>query len=363
MALEEAVRRLSSTTIHLTRLAALDHSNLSTTVMEYNFPSQDSSKSKGKHSDTFSIESLSLDQVNHWGAEIWCMSPPCQPHTRQHDKQHLELQDSRSISFLHLCQLLTDMEDDKLPKIILIENVVGFERSGSCHHLRNTLKERNYVVSHFHLTPTQVGIPNERPRYFCMAIRETFYNFEYDYNIFVMEGDIDTPPIVHTDLPFFDSMTHPIHPISDFIDSKNNQNSALRVPSKILESSSAWCFDIVSPQDFRSACFTHSYGRFVRGTGSILYTGPPDPRIQLQLPEERQYDCKWKDGIDTTEQLRYFSGLEITRLLGFPDTFAFPPNYTMKQQWKLVGNSLNVTIAAKLCEIVLRCYKHEKSCW
>jgi tRNA (cytosine38-C5)-methyltransferase len=362
MALEEAVRKLSSITIRLSRLAALDHSSLSTTVMEYNFPSQESSNTKEKMSPTFSIERLSLDQVHLWDADIWCMSPPCQPHTRQHDKQDLELQDSRSKSFLHICQLLHDMKDDKLPTILLMENVVGFERSGSCHRLRTALKERNYVVAHFHLTPTQVGIPNDRPRYYCVAIRENLYNCESGYSTFQKEVDVNSAPIVQSELPFSDLQAHTLPPISDFIDTKNNQFDALRIPSKVIESSSAWCFDIVSPQDPRSACFTHSYGKFVRGTGSILYTGPPDPRIQLQSPEERQYDCKWKDEIDVSRHLRYFSGLEISKLMGFPNYFAFPPNYTMKQQWKLVGNSLNVAVAAKLCEIALRCTNMKKDC-
>ena len=32
------------------------------------------------------------------------------------------------------------------------------------------LKSRNYSVNHLHLNPTQVLIPNDRPRYYCIAI-------------------------------------------------------------------------------------------------------------------------------------------------------------------------------------------------
>ena len=59
------------------------------------------------------------------------MSPPCQPHTRQHANQQQEKDDPRSKSFLHLCGLLGEMEEDALPSLILLENVVGFEKHWS----------------------------------------------------------------------------------------------------------------------------------------------------------------------------------------------------------------------------------------
>jgi hypothetical protein len=34
--------------------------------------------------------------------------------------------------------------------------------------------------------------------------------------------------------------------------------------------------------------------------------------------------------------------------------FCFPPECTLKQQWKLIGNSINVKVAAKICEAALR---------
>ena len=43
-------------------------------------------------------------------------------------------------------------------------------KSQSCQKWRNVLKERNYRIGHLHLTPTQVAIPNDRPRYYCIAI-------------------------------------------------------------------------------------------------------------------------------------------------------------------------------------------------
>jgi tRNA (cytosine38-C5)-methyltransferase len=118
MALSQAMQRCAPKR-RLDRLAALDHSDLCLKVLEHNFSSQSTK--------TVSIERLTLAQVQEWNATIWCMSPPCQPHTRQHQNQQQDLLDPRSKSFLHLCDLLDQMDDSKLPRLLFIENVIGFE--------------------------------------------------------------------------------------------------------------------------------------------------------------------------------------------------------------------------------------------
>eukprot|EP00041_Stephanoeca_diplocostata_P025052 m.647718 g.647718 ORF g.647718 m.647718 type:complete len:156 (+) comp22659_c0_seq3:1543-2010(+) len=53
-------------------------------------------------------------------------------------------------------------------------------------------------------------------------------------------------------------------------------------------------------------------------------------------------------------QLRYFTEREIGRLMGFPDEgFAFPATTTLKQQRRVLGNSLNVKVVARLMEHLL----------
>jgi site-specific DNA-cytosine methylase len=523
------------------------------------------------------IERLTLSELESHAADVWCMSPPCQPHTRQHANQHLESEDARSRSFLHLCRLLRDMDDETLPKLILLENVVGFEKQGGRpnsdhidggsidgrvgvdgvvgndaedgddhygvsseaegvgrtgtagaterdperqqstsqkkqrrqHESRNdvtgsfdtwrrALSKRNYLVGHFHLDPTHVGIPNNRPRHYTVAFlgrrscREVAteeaggenrsalscdgleheehrhqdgggkipqplpYFLENDNgemsceHLFCRESP-PGPPIIHRG-----KKTPPLSSLSSFLDvdlpprcntrdrppatstvgvpsSSTEKRAALQIPEKIRTSSSSWCFDIASPCQGRvTSCFTHSYGKFVRGTGSILYTGPnidngegaadtdgekkhrpgrngdcPIDRFTLEAPQERTYDGSWSDDLDWDLHMRYFSGTEIARLMGFPTaeppfvappvasacpsvmnsqidvasspssssssggkasivgvngqrddlscrTFSFPKDCSVKQQWKLLGNSLNVRVAASVAEIGIR---------
>ena len=230
------------------------------------------------------------------------------------------------------------------------------------------LKNRSYKVAHFHLNPTQVGIPNDRPRYFGVAIRVVAAKSSNDSlsRYLNVEENVQSPPRIQTAIPELnvvspDNVSN-LPPISQFLDqdlsSKNRHG--LQIPDKLLNSRAAWCFDIVTPEDRRSACFTQSYGKFVRGTGSVLYTESDKDaeacsRFALMPPEEREFNPDWSKGLDLKKNLRYFSGMEVARLMGFDDAvFSFPTDCTLKQQWKLLGNSLNVQVASAIVELGLR---------
>lgn len=448
----------------LKRLAALDHSDLCVKVFSHNFvpvetetttttdtAASDSTtncdnekrnrrKRRQKNSSrqqqkSFSIERMPLRQLEEWSADVWVMSPPCQPHTRQHNnnnhqqqdentiQQKKDLNDPRSKSFLKICEWLEGtpsdgygddsssnetnhknrLSDNSLPSLIFLENVVGFESSHSFVKWQSALKSRGYMVGHFHLTPTQVGLPNDRPRFYSVAFRSDASGGKNSFPS--VSATPSTPDTDSSSVPSAQCLLsylreegtkednalpriwkaipelhvtpedcvneneegkESIAPISSFLDcnhiAKPNTSGSethterLRVPEKVLKNQSAWCFDIVTPRDRRSSCFTHSYGRFIRGTGSILYddekeqNGDASNQIQLLPPEQREFQADWMDHLNPAK-LRYFSGNELARLFGFSRSFSFPPDTSLKQQWKLMGNSLNVRVASKLVEL------------
>ena len=392
MALEEAIRAVKPSVV-LHCAAALDHSDLCTEVYGHNHShhregGEPSDKTKGnrKRTSAIRIQDLTLDQMIAWKADLIMMSPPCQPHSRQHSNQEKDLQDPRSQSFLHICKLLQKMPDENLPQLLFLENVVGFESSNSCSEWRSVLARRGYSVGHFHIEPKQVGIPNDRPRYFCVAMNkkstddlvgssdpsraalESYLRKEKP-----SEGDSSleggNEPEIRSSLKelcvtsIADKVAMAKLPsLQDFLGpdlvNRRNADDHLKVPQKVLKSSAAWCMDIVTPNDQRSACFTSSYGKFIRGTGSVFYMNSSSDdvtsKFALVAPEDREFDAKWAEGLDLANKLRYFSGDEMARLFGFPTDFTFPPNISQKQQWKLVGNSLNVRVAARLIELGLR---------
>lgn len=354
MALEEATQRLNGSRV-LKRLAALDHSDLCRRVFSHNFEPIPPTSKRKKQAHHPSIERLTIQQVEEWAADLWLMSPPCQPHTRQHENQNEDLQDARSQSFLNLVELLDRMTNH--PSIIVLENVVGFEKSGSCRLYLETLAKKNYRVQNFHINPTQVAIPNDRPRFYSVAIREDRLrpqSTDQAWHTGNGADEIVTQLVSHGICPAEDVSELP--PIASFLDDDEHEGGSLLIPPKLLQNkTAAWCFDIVTPSCTRSACFTQAYGKFVRGTGSILYTGPLNQshnEILLQKPSERTFNAQWMESLDTT-QLRYFSGSELSRLLSFRSDFSFPCDLTNKQQFKLLGNSINVRVASRLLEFAL----------
>jgi len=290
--------------------------------------------------------------------------------------------------------MISSMDVNTLPRIIMLENVVGFEGSNSCMTWRKALTSRNYSVAHFHLNPTQCGIPNDRPRHYAMAVLlvspisnsandgkgkrrqddDEIFNWFEDIKDTNTENLEASPPINTSMVPIgvnAPGNANTLSPLSDYLD-EGEDKAALHVPNKTLNSNSSWCFDILTPSDRRSSCFTSSYGKFVRGTGSVLYetdgkSNESDralDRFRLVKPEGREFDVNWKEGLDLSGNLRYFSSTEIARLFGFPVAtvisngqpwkFRFPPECTMKQQWRLLGNSINVKVASHICEAALR---------
>ena len=77
-----------------------------------------------------------------------------------------------------------------------------------------------------------------------------------------------------------------------------------------------------------TACFTSAYGRSPVRSGSYLATAAG---------------------------IRRFSPAEILRLLGFPADYELPPEMTLRNAWRLVGNSLSVpavrTVLAAIPEL------------
>lgn len=58
----------------------------------------------------------------------------------------------------------------------------------------------------------------------------------------------------------------------------------------------------------------------------------------------------WLEGL----QLRYFTPREVANLHSFPDSFSFPAHVTRRQQYALLGNSLNVAVVADLLTYILK---------
>ena len=133
-----------------------------------------------------------------------------------------------------------------------------------------------FLYAHFHIGPTQVFIPNNRPRYYGVEVRtrkrNNFRGDSFQRLLFPKQvaSDKESELLINTHTQYFGKKIIALPPISEFLDNDARMES-LRVPKKVLSSSASWCFDIVTPSYNRSSCFTQSYGHFFRGNDSVLY--------------------------------------------------------------------------------------------
>lgn len=306
---------------------AFDINTTANSVYERNFHS----KVCPKTISSFTSEYLDGLQAS----DIWLLSPPCQPYTRQ--GKTLDTWDPRAESFLHLLTVIPQMKNR--PLLLLIENVVGFESSETRKLLVQMLEGSGYRFQEFHLSPHQIGIPNTRTRYFCLASLET--------------TPIGPPSTNSTSVlnyipecGLFDAVTHlpvsAIQPLSTYLEAHSEDpdgGAAFFQPFMVPESvlvKSGMSFDLTFPTHSRSCCFTKNYGRLVEGTGSVLQTAPEHVK---GIPNE-------PDSLKLLK-LRYFTPREIARLHGFPDHCDLSLA-SKKQSYALLGNSLNVTLVSEL---------------
>ena len=130
-------------------------------VYRFNFP--------GTNQKARNIESLTSNELNKLKPDVIMMSPPCQPFTRVGRK--LDVSDPRCASFLHLVDILSQLET---VAYILMENVLGFETSEMRDLFVKALKHSNFHFREFLLSPESVDIPNSRTRYFLLARKTDF---------------------------------------------------------------------------------------------------------------------------------------------------------------------------------------------
>jgi tRNA (cytosine38-C5)-methyltransferase len=363
-ALESMITAPTTTQLTFQCVAALDHSEVCRAVYQHNWPMSQTDFEIRR------IEAVvTATKWEEWNADLVMLSPPCQPHTRQHDNQEADLQDPRSASFLHICRLLK--EGRQLPTVLILENVVGFESSHSFQCWLEAIVP-NYHVAVFHLDPTQVGVPNERPRFYSVAVRADCFlgateNGNWIAKYFLSKEKkftssdhlplhICIPELGVVAVPIAEDSMPSVNDVVGLTRSRDDLQELTLSPQSLLKSAS-WCFDVVGVDSRRTSCFTSGYGKFCKGTGSVLAyqtTNGPAVRFTLAPPDERSFDSDWsKKLLDQGYAIRYFSGEELLRLFGFQSSFKFPLNITTKQKWKLVGNSLNVRVASKVVQLGL----------
>lgn len=243
------------------------------------------------------MESLSTVELAAWEADLWWLSPPCQPYTQRGLQR--DLHDSRAASLLALVRHVSKVR----PAYLAMENIPGFVESRSRQIVLDVLRHCRYQVSEQLRCPTELGIANRRRRYYLLASRD---------------GNLAS----HVSVPSVISRR-----VIDVVSPEYDLN--LQVARKVLEKY-ARTLHVVAADDPQGItnCFTSAYGRSINRSGSYLRT-----------------HCG----------VRRFSPSEIVRWLGFPAWYQLPDDMTVESLWRLTGNSLAVDVVRGLLDGITTC--------
>jgi len=317
-------------------VAAVDVNTLATGVYARSFP--------GHPVVAAAVESIPAERFRQWDADLWWMSPPCQPFTRRGKGRDLD--DPRTAGFLAVLERIADVR----PRYLALENVPPFEGSRTHGRLLCTLEEAGYgSIVETVLCPTELGVPNRRRRYYLVA---------------------GLTPLAPLPRPLPAPHPHPLsHPLPSHPGegrhrpppaSRSRPERAKRAGFPLSRGAGAggrggqgvrdWeggltlrgyldddpapkldvdpdlvarydgALDVVGADDpgAVTACFTSAYGRSPVRSGSYLARG---------------------------SGVRRFSPAEVLRLLGFPASFRLGSEtgeLSLGNAWRLAGNSLSV---------------------
>ncbi|XP_026057260.1 tRNA (cytosine(38)-C(5))-methyltransferase-like isoform X2 [Carassius auratus] len=319
---------------------------------------------------------MTLQDFDKLNFDVILMSPPCQPFTRiglQGD-----VADPRTKSFLYILELLPRLS--KRPCFILLENVKGFETSAARDALLKTLRESDYSFQEFLISPTSLGIPNSRLRYFLIAKRPPG-SFSFQTSAEIMEGlpmseSPDSLTVPHNnptssecereksgtiifkmeteqelERKRMQDSQETVRRLQDFLQEDEQDMDQYLLPPKTLLRY-ALLMDVVQPSFRRSVCFTKGYGHYVEGTGSVLQSCVD---VELESAFKNLEQLSEADKLKQLLQLklRYFTPREIANLMGFPADFTFPKHISVKQQYRVLGNSLNVHVVSHLIRLMI----------
>eukprot|EP00531_Pseudo-nitzschia_arenysensis_P010586 CAMPEP_0116156850 /NCGR_PEP_ID=MMETSP0329-20121206/23042_1 /TAXON_ID=697910 /ORGANISM="Pseudo-nitzschia arenysensis, Strain B593" /LENGTH=414 /DNA_ID=CAMNT_0003653941 /DNA_START=117 /DNA_END=1361 /DNA_ORIENTATION=+ len=338
---------------------AYDISLHANNVYHHNFCGDD----KDGHSVcTKLVEQLKPKDILPLRANLWTMSPPCQPFTTNGEgrgKQRLDATDKRCNGLKGIAKLLSAFEKRNRPKWILLENVKGFAESAMCEIWCECLRDNGYSYRPFVLSPVEFGIPNHRTRFYLLAELDSERWSHDDEDSEVCNSKASVAHGISSLTFYREIAKRPVHKVARYVMDVSSLDPYL-VPMKVLLKAWSKGLGIVSKNDKATHCFTAGYGRiYHRSTGSLLLI--PGYKADLERHGEA-LEALPLDRSDMTvyeNQLRRFQPKELLCLLGFVQVdreydeataFEIPSSVvpSLEQRYKLIGNSISVNVVTEL---------------
>lgn len=307
---------------------------------------------------TRNIQKVDAAWVRRQRANTILMSPPCQPFTRTGKQQ--DVADTRTDALVHLCTVLGELDT---VDAVLMENVKGFETSRARDMYVAALEAAGFHYQEFMLSPSQLGVPNTRHRYYCLARKWAPFAYKTD-------GCLERFPEEQRGRPAFGGS------VAQYLDGETADEGLLLPADVLLKRGKV--LDIAGPSAERTMCFTKAYTHYTEGTGSV-YCPYDAERVKQAFDEVAGLagaDDERALNVLQALRLRYFSPSEVARLMCFPLArrqragddaddvvdameaadgsagFSFPAETTKRQRYRLLGNSINVYVVSELIQML-----------
>ncbi|TMS37772.1 hypothetical protein L596_004636 [Steinernema carpocapsae] len=305
-------------------IGAFDINTTTNRIYAFNFPD---TKLYQKN-----IQALTTKFVDKQMADIWTLSPPCQPFVKK--GLQLDLKDARCDALKQICDRIREVQHP--PRFIMVENVVGFEDSAAEEMFLGALDYRGYEHEAHLLSPVECGIPNSRPRYYILA------KLNSDDAIFGASSIKTQENEAH------------VNQVKEYLSFEAEEDPDLFLPLEtILKHRDI--IDLVEPKAVRTACFTKAYGHYVKGTGSLLVSRVPCSHEDKNFTKADFLGImsSGQDEVIASLRIRYLSVEEVSRLMGFRNRLRQPPEITRSQMYRGLGNSVSVFVVALLLKRLL----------
>ncbi|MBA2320651.1 MAG: DNA cytosine methyltransferase, partial [Deltaproteobacteria bacterium] len=200
-------------------VAAVDHDEFAHRTYRANWPHP---------ALRWNVAGLRAAQLARLEADLWWMSPPCQPYTVRGARRDLD--DPRAGSLIRLLDLIAEVR----PRHLALENVPTFAGSRAHEALREVLDRCGYRTRERSLCPAELGMPNKRPRFYLLASQD--------------------------ELPAWRAVERRPVALADFLDAE--PDAGLLVPEALLAryAGALPVTDLDHPEP-QTYCFTSAYGR------------------------------------------------------------------------------------------------------
>jgi len=319
---------------------------------------------------------------------LWTMSPPCQPFTLNGNRKDSD--DDRSKSFLYLME---NLFPTVLPDYIFVENVKNFEISKTRQHLVSQLDGYGYAFEEFLLCPTQLGLVNQRVRYYLIGkrVREQtpqniseikdmplHLNTQVPHQVLrtsSINGNDLNRPLIDYNLAYskerlsqisnrgFQINMVDLYDINSILltseEEEIHKKDFIYINDKQLTKIKGYRYDLIFKSDPPKdplktvySCITKSYGQpqFLRGTGPlVLLLNEELSRNRVTYQElYNRIDFEQPETMTNMGKIRFLHPIEVARLMTFVPWLYCPKTLSIKQQYKLMGNSINVITVSNM---------------